>query len=120
MTAPSERDVMVLARPLSLASLGTDVLSQGVFPFCHWGVLVSSLERNDLNGVLSREDGIIYNVTSDLGVLWELWRDGRTNNVHLTRPFRISHLDAFWRGHVAIFVGRTERTDDDIQQIGTE
>src|SRR5271154_3675668 len=96
------RSVWLFARPLSWADfiIALQWVSDGKYPLCHWGVLVTHMDitandefmRRNSPQVLSSPDD------QDLGIMYELQRnDINQNTVSITRPFSPAALKAEWR-----------------------
>lgn len=55
----------------------------------------------------------------ELGTMWELFRtQNNTNDVNVSRPFRLSMVREQWTAYSAECVGTTSLNDDDIQRAG--
>lgn len=94
------RNVWILARPLSYAQW-LPLKSDGVFPLCHWGVLVTELCDQVLVRTLARSDGVPPQFP--LGDLFELNRLGDLSSVNMTEMV----YSRTWTVVSAQYVGQT-------------
>lgn len=94
---------------------GSQFVNHGKYPFCHWGVLVTSLDFGTAQRILGEIDREMEEMV--LGTMWELSRDGDGNMIH---AWEISVLDVKeqWNMFSAEYLGRTELTDDETQKAG--
>jgi hypothetical protein len=102
------RSVWILARPLSYAQwlpLKSQT-SDGVFPLCHWGVLITELCDQVLVRALARSDGVPPQYF--LGDLFELNRLGDLSSVNMTQ------MVYSWTFVSAQYVGQTSMTNPQI------
>jgi hypothetical protein len=93
-------------------------VSHGTYPFCHWAVLVTSLGFEDIKSALTdvsaeRED-------IQLGDLWRISRqeDGSCPLDNI-RPFNVSNAKDEWSVFSAEYIGKTSKSDDEIECEGT-
>lgn len=114
--------VWLFTRPIKIATgLGVIPLasiSDGKDHFRHWGILVSDRTRLDIQAVLLRQRQDGGNDSSDLGTIYELYRDeDNRNNVKVTRPFgteTLRKLRQDWHIVDFQFVGETSMTHETI------
>jgi len=115
-------NVWVLARPLSLALGFTKLLSEGKTPFCHLGLLVTTLEFDKVKQVLvnaresarSEED-----LDFKLGDLWELHRnEADKDEASLISGFKSSLLYTEWEFCCGTWAGKTFLTKERIKFEG--
>jgi len=103
------RSVYIIARPTSVAG-GLSSLSQGKFPLCHWGLLLSPYNEIEL-----RTQCLMLNIDENLetswGTLFELRRtkDG-TNEPQITKFGPMELLNA-WNYACIAYVGKTKVSD---------
>src|ERR1700735_5432124 len=109
--ARRKRSVYIVARPTTIAG-NLSSLSQGKFPLCHWGLLVSAHTETELKTqclMLNFAD----NDTSALerwGTLFELIRTENGNKPQI-KEFGPGDLLREW-GHACIaYVGKTKSSD---------
>ena len=110
------RSVWLFARPLSWADfiIALQWVSDGKYPLCHWGVLVTHLDITDefMRRTPSPTEAL------DLGIMYELRRnDINQNTVNIIRPF--STASAEWRLFSAKYIGTTEMAHEQIEVEGT-
>ena len=117
--------VWIFARPLSFARkfVPFQFTSNGKYHLCHWGVLVSSLPVEEMKNILVEggKTSTLQSFDYELGQMWELNRIERnTNTVNVTRPFKVSHIQADWRPFSAEYLGETPLGRAQIQHIGIQ
>ncbi len=131
---PKVRHIYVLARPIQAAGIFS-ILSQGKFPLCHWGVLLSelrNLERGDYSPFPSFSGGYLSTSTSSVdlasrvtplkwGSLFELQRDPLTNQnkAHVVYDFGHTDLHYDWKFLSLRKIGATAYHDDEIVARGS-
>lgn len=113
---PRLRSLYVVARPIrKTGRLKLSFLSQGSFPFCHWGLFVSPYNENELlETMLQQSESIPEAGYSGLGTLVELQQTQHGNKPHVVNDFQICS----WEQAVFAFVGGTEMSDDEIVEHG--
>jgi len=114
-----ERSVWLIARPIRFATIfGFQYVSHGSYPFCHWAVLVTSLDFEDIKSTLT--DASAEREDIQLGDLWRISRreDGkcRLDNV---RSFCVSNAKDEWSIFSAEYIGKTSKSDEEIEYEGT-
>jgi hypothetical protein len=113
--------VWLFTRPLSYASFFPPLAqtSSGKDHLRHWGVLVSEMTLIDAQVFLQRTTAYGGNDTTDLGVMYELFRDGNNkNNVNITRPFRMASIRKDWGTFSCEYIGQTSMTHIQIKREG--
>lgn len=115
---PSNRSVWVLAKPIDAAG-PFSFLSEGKWPLCHWGVLVSEYSTVDMRIMwLSRKE-MHPGKTLSWGVLFELWRSpNHTNTPHMVTDFDKEYLVQYWPVSSITFVGETKCQDQQLLEEG--
>lgn len=109
--------VWLFARPLSWANIipALQFVSDGKFPLCHWGVLVT--ER-----LLEVDNVLVHRAVApgeELGIMYELHRDdSNLNTVHISRPFSSTNLQGEWSSFTAKLIGTTGMSVRDIENHG--
>jgi hypothetical protein len=114
------RSVWLFARPLSWADfiIALQWVSDGKYPLCHWGVLVTHLDITANDEFMRRTPHISPTEALDLGIMYELRRnDINQNTVNIIHPF--SAASAEWRLFSAKYIGRTEMVHEEIEVEGT-
>jgi len=114
------RSVWLFARPLSWADfiVALQWVSDGKYPLCHWGVLVTHLDITANDEFMRRTPDISPTQALDLGIMYELRRnDINQNTVNIIRPF--STASAEWRLFSAKYIGTTEMVHEEIEVEGT-
>jgi hypothetical protein len=117
------RSVWIFARPLRFATiLGSQFVSHGKYPFCHWGVLITELDFDTVKQLLTDIDQCTPGVEDiNVGDMWELFRgDDDKNGINVTRPFRASDVLETWSIFSAEKVGETVLNDDEVQAKGSD
>jgi hypothetical protein len=122
-TAKAEKEhegryVYIVGRPLSIATaLRVSFFSEGRFPLCHWGTLVTPL---DLNVIVKRLGGFnIQPTTTSLGTLFELVRDRNKNDWRMIPDFgEDDELRTDWSVMSVAYIGRTKLSDEVIASKG--
>src|SRR5271170_7491026 len=107
--------VWLFTRPLSLFS-PFGIASDGKPALRHWGVLVSELTLLDVQVIMQRTRGIFEDSTP-LGTMYELFREEGYGNVNIIRPFGIAIIRKDWHAFSAQYIGVTEMT---LQMIDKE
>jgi len=117
---PEGRYVYIVGRPLWIANtLRLSFLSEGSFPLCHWGTLVTPL---DLNVMVKGLGGFNMDPprTMPLGTLFELAREGDTNDWRMIQDFGDDdELHTDWAVMSVAYIGKTTFTDETIAAKGT-
>src|SRR5438046_1365573 len=118
-----ERSVWIFARPIRFATiLGFQFVSHGTYPFCHWGVLVTPLNFDTMKVLLTEPTQSTSGEDEDyiLGDMWRLsLREENENPVDVIRPFKLSNAREQWNLFSAECVGKTKKTDEEIEKDGT-
>lgn len=113
------RSVFVIARPLAIASrLGVSFFSDGKFPFCHWGLLVTELEVSE---IVARWRAFYQNPNQDLneswGTVFELFRTPDNRNLsHTIKEFNPGKATDNWSWMCLTQVGETTQSDRKLSQ----
>ena len=120
-TNKSKRSVWIFARPIRFATIfGTQFVSHGTYPFCHWGVLVSPLNFETIKSLLTDPTSSSDGEDTVLGDMWSLsLREDVGEPVDVTRPFQLSNVTEQWGLFSTECVGTTELTDEEIQEAGS-
>jgi len=119
-TTSDTRFVYIIARPLQAARNLPFSVSDGKFPVCHWGILVSGSSEEEIRWST-------YLETTDAsylppwGTMLELWRyPDNTNTYDLHLNFSLDEWYTRWGGAISImYVGETEASDESLQSHGT-
>jgi hypothetical protein len=114
------RSVWLFARPLSWADfiIALQWVSDGKYPLCHWGVLVTHLDITANDEFMRRTPDISSTEALDLGIMYELRRnDINQNTVNIIRPFSTAASE--WRVFSAKYIGTTEMVHEEIEVEGT-
>lgn len=108
-------DVWLLARILEVPLLSR--LSQGSYPLCHWGVLITSLPATQVSVNLNSKGRSENDV--ELGTLYQISRSKDNQNMlRVSGPFLLSELRTEWIRPSWSRVGRTTMTHDQISSLG--
>src|SRR5271170_2430807 len=116
------RAVWLFARPLSWADfiIALQWVSDGKWPCCHWGVLVTHLDITASDEFMRRTPRTSCTDELDLGTMYELHRnDINQNTVSVTRPFSTTSLQTEWRLFSAKYIGTTEIMHEEVELEGT-
>jgi hypothetical protein len=110
------RSVWIFARPIQFATIfGTQYVSDGEHPFCHWAVLLSQLSFEEMRRVLteysSQEEVLV------LGTLVQL-SFGCETTVNVSRSLKLDDVRDQWSLFSAEYVGKTYLNDEEIESIG--
>ena len=115
--------VWIVARPLDLPDY-ISFISRGRLPFCHWGVLVSSIGRWDIESewfeMEMTEPNSRHTLSRSWGSLYELYRDPASdkNRPNVITGFGPSAVVDEWAHSVAHYVGQTTATSAQICLAG--
>jgi len=113
--------VWLFARPLSWAQFISVLqwVSDGKYPLCHWGVLVTPLDILSINSILLQTRANSDDDTVELGNMYELVRDGHNmNSVNVERPFSLKSLNTNWQLFSAKYIETTHMTHEEIELEG--
>jgi hypothetical protein len=112
------RSVWIFARPLQFATIfGSQFVSHGKFPFCHWGMLITELDVDTVKELLTEHD--MTTEDSSLGEMWELFRrENDSNEIDVTRPFKLSDVGEDWNLFSAEPLGMTTLNNEQIEDEG--
>jgi hypothetical protein len=115
---PRIRSLYVVARPIRKAGrLKLSFLSEGSFPFCHWGLFVSYYNENELLEKMIQYSEDISDVGEPgMGTMFELQQTPQGNKPNVVSDFRLS----CWEQAVYAQVGETRLSDQDISDHGTD
>ena len=114
--------MFVLARPLE----GTiySAVASGVFPLCHWAVLVTDTDKNGVTMKqmlerLQRPGATHVHDYTRLGMIHQMFRnhDGRTSR-RMEGPFTIHDLIREFPRFSIAFAGETRCSDHQISRFG--
>jgi hypothetical protein len=94
------------------------MISNGKPHLRHWGVLVSDMTMVDARAILFRKTEYGANDETELGTMYELFRDEDYNNVKITRPFEMATIREEWSMVDFQLVGETQLTHELIKQEG--
>lgn len=112
-------NVWLLARPLTRTSFIPPLtsLSDGKYPLCHWGVLITNLSVTDIEYHFENRYG---SAERHLGTLYELRRiDENQHSVNMIQPFLTSDLRAEWRRVSKKWLGLTTKSNQEISAAGS-
>lgn len=115
--------VWLFTRPLRYAVRLPPIasISDGKPHLRHWGVLVSKMSHVDMKATLSRIKEYCGSDFSELGTMYELFRDdGDRNNVSICRNFGMKTIRDEWPMYSAEFVGLTTMKHDLIKKEGNQ
>src|SRR5271154_3327135 len=114
------RSVYIVARPINKAKeWGVDSLSEDSFAFCHWGLLTGPFDEAGFQRYISRQarkggsSGL-----SGWGTLLELFNHAGRCTVNVVEDFGALPALEEWEYVLLRYVGRTEMSDDEIQEHG--
>jgi hypothetical protein len=113
--------VWLFTRPLSYARFFPPLAqtSAGKDHLRHWGILVSDMTLLDAQVLLARATPYGGNDSTDLGVMYELFRDiNNKNNVNITSPFRVLSIRKDWGMFSCQYIGQTDMTHARIKREG--
>ena len=113
---PPVRSLYVVARPIrTMGRLKLSFLSDGSYPFCHWGLFISPHNENDLlQNMLQQSQSIDEAEYPGLGTMVELQQTPQGNKPNVVSDFQICS----WEHAVFAFVGETEMSDEEIVKHG--
>jgi hypothetical protein len=116
--------VWFFARALSATDVlpALQSLSDGKFPFCHWGVLITTMDISEVMQAIEtlRSNDINGLDNMDFGTMYELFRgEGNINSVNISRPVSVKYLRSSWATFSARFAGRTTLSQENIERAGT-
>lgn len=113
-----ERSVWLIARPIQFATIfGFQFVSHGKYPFCHWAVLVTSLDFETIKAALT--DSATEKDDIQLGDLWRISpRDDGKCPLDNIRPFCVSNAKDEWSVFSAEYIGKTSKSDNEIGYEG--
>lgn len=115
-----QRSVYVIARPLRAAG-PLAPFSDGKFPICHWGLLVTNCSRDEVASQWTRyrETGK-SSLLPPLGTMIELRRHpDNTNTYNLNTDFGLCDWYEEWGFNISItYVGVTRRSDSSLAYQG--
>lgn len=106
----TSRGVWVLARPLSWSLRLLPLPSQtsdGVFPLCHWGILVTHLPEQMVKDIVADSRAKRGYGAVNLGQLLELNRIEHRSTLNLTEEFSSASFGHAWSVVSAQYVGET-------------
>lgn len=114
--------VWLFARPLSWADfiIALQWVSDGKYPLCHWGVLITHLDITANDEFMRRTQHISSTEVLDFGIMYELRRnDINQNTLNVIHPFSTASLQTEWRLFSAKYIGTTEIMHEQIELEGT-
>ena len=110
-----------MARPLESAG-PFSFLSEGKFPLCHWGILISNYKKVDLEVLWINRKAMNSPKTLQLswGTLFELFRipESNINKPHVIEEFGLRNLVNEWSLASIVYVGETFFEDKALEQRG--
>jgi hypothetical protein len=113
----SERAVYIFARSLKLAGRA-GFLSDGKLPLCHWGMLVSKYNKDELKKRFERLDP---SKAESWGTFIELNRNPENKITHnMIRNFSAEEWYNEWKFISMVFIGETELLDVTLCEEGTK
>jgi hypothetical protein len=110
-----KRSVYIIARPTTVAG-ALSSLSQGKFPLCHWGLLVTRHSESEL-----KTQCLLLNIDDNLeswGTLFELIRTEKGNKPQI-KDFGPTELLSQWGYACIAYVGKTKSSDYALSAHGT-
>jgi hypothetical protein len=118
-----KRSVYVIARPLKAAGYAS-FLSDGKFPVCHWGLLVSERTWSEVEAQWKEVLGSLESFRSEdlqlRGTMFELLRVSDCKVKHQKfNNFQLEQWRDEWQSVFFACVGETEVTDDMLSRQGT-
>jgi hypothetical protein len=114
----TSRGVWIFARPLQFGTIfGSQFVNHGKYPFCHWGVLVTSLDFSTAQQILKEIDSERDEL--GLGTMWEILRDEEGSNRIDATDFSVSDAKEQWSMFSAEYLGATGLTDKQMHNEGT-
>jgi hypothetical protein len=115
--ARRRRAVYIIAKPVK--SAGTlSFLSDGKFPFCHWGLLVTRHSRTEIHA-LSLMMRLDLLDDEPWGTLFEINRNEANESVpNICPAFGAQELRGEWNRAFLIYVGSTSFSDDKLSREG--
>src|SRR5579862_4665818 len=113
---PRVRSLYVVARPIrKMGRLKLSFLSDGSYPFCHWGLFISPHNENDLlKNMLQQSQSIHEAGYPGLGTMVELQQSPQGNKPNVISDFQICS----WEQAVFAYSGETEMSDEEIVEHG--
>src|SRR5438045_8473980 len=111
-------NVWLLARPLSHTSLIPPLasLSDGKYPLCHWGALITELSVNDIEEHFENRYG---SPERNMGTLYALHRAENQYSANILPPFLPSNLQAEWRRISTTWLTVTTKSSEASSTSGT-
>src|SRR5579859_3655697 len=110
----NSRGVWIFARPLQFGTVfGSQFVNHGKYPFCHWGVLVTSLDFGSAHEKLKEIDNERDSLV--LGTMREVVRDEDGNNRIEAREFSVLDAKEQWSMFSAEFWGSTHLSNEQMQ-----
>src|SRR5947207_6055948 len=114
------RSVYVIARPLHIGG-HLSFLSDGKFPLCHWGLLVTKVKRTEMCNRMRSLENVAHGV-SDIkpwGTMFELQRDSHNKNTHnVIYNFEGEEWYIEWKHILMAFIGTTNFSDNRLTKEG--
>jgi len=115
----NSRGVWIFARPMQFGTIfGSQFVNHGKYPFCHWGVLVTSLDFTSAQRILGEIDREIDEMV--LGTMWDLLRDVDGNNIIHAWELSVSDVKEQWNMFSAEYLGRTTLMDEETHNEGMD
>jgi hypothetical protein len=115
-TSAKRRHVYLVAKPIQALSGPFEFLSNGKFPLCHWGFVLSQHDQDQLKELFDRQAKCPSSLLPPLGTLFELKRypDGRkTWQVNMDDRFGQA-LPSDWSRLCIGYIGETGCSDEEI------
>jgi hypothetical protein len=115
------RHVYLVAKPIPALSGPFEFLSDGKFPVCHWGFVLSQYNQDQLKEHFDHQVDSLYLPIEPLGTLFELKRypDGQ-------KAWQLNMDDKFgqmlasdWSRMCIGYIGETRSSEDEITNFGT-
>ena len=119
--SPSRRFVYVVARPLKKArNVNLASLSKRKFSLCHWGLLVSPYNPDELQQCIQHQLGNRTKEIAAWGTLFEIFDDRGTMRLNVMEHFGLrQNLIPEWGYACIMHFGKTRLKDNDITHHGT-
>ena len=114
------RNVYVIARPLQSAGPAS-FLSEGKFPFCHWGLLVTKFKEVEMSRRIRNVENTVRDPSraKPWGTLFELCRDAHDKNTYnVEYDFEGEEWYLEWKHISVAFIGNTDVSDEKLAEEG--
>ena len=114
------RSVYIVARPITKAKeWSVGFFSDHSFPFCHWGLVVSTYDESELRQHISHQaENRYHSSLLPWGTLFELFNRSGQCMVNVVEDFGWNSCLCDWSTFLIRHVGRTQMPDGEIQKHG--